>query len=133
MAELGTKLVETLKIQNEEIRRLQQEIEKLQKEIVIQNETPKDWNRLSKKINRELKPLDEEERCTFKRVSYRASEGLNILIRATFNLKYIRDLDDEDYEKAEELASLVINFMKENYKAKPGVSSYLFEERKLQE
>lgn len=131
MAELGTKLVETLKIQNEEIKRLQQEIEKLQKGIMLQNEIPKDWTRLSKKINRELKPLDEEERCTFKRVSYRAAEGLNILIRATFNLKYIRNLDDDDYDKAEELAFLVINFIKENYKAKPGVSPYLFEEREL--
>jgi len=86
---------------------LKKQLEETQKDIIS-------WNNLRTLINNSLSELD-ETRGPYSYLIKHVESGINMIIRATFNLKFIKDIDKTNYEQSKQFTEMVLDYVKKNF------------------
>ncbi|MBU5486986.1 hypothetical protein KQI77_02255 [Clostridium sp. MSJ-8] len=73
------------------------------------------WDNLLHLINDKLKILNLKENRPYGNFEGKLTDSISQIIRITFNLKFIKNLDSEHYDKAKEITETVLNFAIDNF------------------
>lgn len=73
------------------------------------------WDNLRYLINDELKVLDLKRSRPYGDFEGKLTYSIGQIIRLTFNLKFIKNLNAEYYEKAKEITDVIIKFVIDNF------------------
>ncbi|ACA46268.1 hypothetical protein FDC22_01360 [Clostridium botulinum] len=104
---MDPKLVDYINKLEKENLELKKQLEETQKDIIS-------WNNLKTLINNSLSELD-ETRGPYSYLIRHVESGINMIIRATFNLKFIKDIDETNYKQSKEFTEMVLDYVKKNF------------------
>lgn len=73
------------------------------------------WNKLKLIIKENLSELNLENTRPYDCCQAKIEAAIGQIIRETFDLKFIKNLDSRNYEQSKELTELILQFVKKNF------------------
>jgi hypothetical protein len=95
------------KLENENIE-LKSKLKETQKEVY-------GWNKLKLIIHEELSTLDLEKTRPYGCFKGKVESAIGQIIRETFDLKFIKNLDSSNYDQGKEITECILKFVKQNF------------------
>ncbi|EJE7235439.1 hypothetical protein M5L40_002398 [Clostridium botulinum] len=104
---MDSKLVDYINKLEKENLELKKQLEEAQKDIMS-------WNNLRTLINNSLSELN-ETRGPYSYLIRHVESGINMIVRATFNLKFIKEIDETNYKQSKEFTEMVLKYVEKNF------------------
>lgn len=98
----------------ERVQELEKENASLKEKLKTVADKVYGWENLKIYINSELSELS-KFRSPYQNFKYKIESAIGQIIRETFCLKYIKNMDDSNYKQSKIIADSILKFVKDNF------------------